>query len=167
MIISQFTIFYLFLKVILALRLFLRYGIIGCKHSAEKGAIRILEGLREETLGKKNRDLEWFVGFSEAEAMFSITSEGNLSFRINLHRDDHITLVYIKSLLSNLANRDIGVIVESKKVYESYYAINKFKDIYEIIIPIFSKYYLTTSKYLDFFDLKKSCKNKSHSLFGK
>ena len=49
--------------------------------------------------------------------MFSISSEGNLSFRINLHRDDLITLVYIKSLLSKLAKRDIGVIVESKKMY--------------------------------------------------
>jgi LAGLIDADG endonuclease len=37
-----------------------------------------------------------------------------------------------------------------KTLHESYYRIAKFQDILEILIPIFSKYYLTTSKFLDF-----------------
>jgi len=53
-----------------------------------------------------------------------------------------------------LVNREVGVIVDSKNLHESYYTIAKFQDILEILIPIFSKYYLTTSKFLDFQDFK-------------
>lgn len=46
--------------------------------------------------------------------MFFISSTGALSFRIKLHRDDRESLVYFKNLLSELASRDLGVIVYSK-----------------------------------------------------
>ena len=120
-----------------------------------------MECLSEKTLKTAKQHLEWFVGFSEAEASFSISKEGNLSFRINLHSDDLISLKYIKNLLSKLSNRDIGIIVESKKVTESYYSINKFQDIYEVIIPIFNKYFFTTSKYLDFSDFQRAAEIKA------
>lgn len=105
-------------------------------------------------LKEREKELEWFSGFSEAEAMFYISTTGALSFKIKLHWDDRQTLVYIKNLLSGLVNREVGVIVDSKNLHESYYIIAKFPDILEILIPIFSKYYLTTSKFLDFQDLK-------------
>ena len=114
----------------------------------KKNKIRILE---PEILNTEENQIEWFVGFSEAESTFSISSEGNLSFRINLHSDDRISLEYIKYLLRKLANRDIGSIVESRRVAESYYSI----------IPIFTKYFMTTSKHLDFSDFKKAAEIKA------
>ena len=105
----------------------------------------------EETwLKERELELDWFSGFSEAESMFYISTTGALSFKIKLHWDDRQTLVYIKNLLSGLVNREVGVIVDSKNQHESYYIIAKFIDILEILIPLFSKYYFTTSKFLDF-----------------
>lgn len=66
-----------------------------------------------------------------------------------------------------MANREIGVIVDSKNQHESYYSINKFKDIQEILIPIFSTYYFTTSKYLDFQDFKSAAEIKKAAFLGK
>ena len=113
----------------------------------------------EETwLKERESELEWLSGFSEAESMFYISTTGALSFKIKLHWDDRQTLVYIKDLLSGLVNREVGVIVDSKNHHESYYIIAKFQDILEILIPIFSKYYFTTSKFLDFQDLRQQLK---------
>nr|YP_009445546.1 LAGLIDADG endonuclease [Bipolaris cookei]ATV95709.1 LAGLIDADG endonuclease [Bipolaris cookei] len=105
----------------------------------------------EETwLKERELELDWFSGFSEAESMFYISTTGALSFKIKLHWDDRQTLVYIKNLLSGLVNREVGVIVDSKNQHESYYIVAKFIDILDILIPLFSKYYFTTSKFLDF-----------------
>lgn len=105
----------------------------------------------EETwLKDRELELDWLSGFSEAESMFYISTKGALSFRIKLHFDDRQTLVYIQNLLSGLVNRKVGVIVDSKNQHESYYGVFKFTDILEIVIPLFSKYYFTTSKFLDF-----------------
>ena len=53
--------------------------------------------------------------------MFYISKTGALSFRIKLHEDDRGALEYIKNLLSELANREVGVIVDSKNSHESYF----------------------------------------------
>jgi hypothetical protein len=66
-----------------------------------------------------------------------------------------------------LVNREVGVIVDSKNHHESYYTIAKFKDILEILIPIFSKYYLTTSKFLDFQDFKAAAEIRKISYMEK
>lgn len=92
--------------------------------------------------------------------MFYISTKGDLNFRIKLHSDDRNTLCYIQSLLSKLANRNVGVIVDSKKHKESYYSVDKLKDIHEILIPIFNKYYFTSFKYLDFIDFKTAAEIK-------
>ena len=100
----------------------------------------------ESRFKERESELDWLSGFSEAESMFYISTTGALSFKIKLHWDDRETLVYIKTLLSGLANREVGVIVDSKNQHESYYIVAKFIDILEILIPLFSKYYFTTSK---------------------
>jgi len=69
--------------------------------------------------------------------------------------------------LSELAGRDVGVIVDSKDKHESYFTVAKFKDIQEIIIPIFTKYHFTTSKYLDFKDFCLAAEIKNSSVLGK
>jgi hypothetical protein len=66
-----------------------------------------------------------------------------------------------------LVNREVGVIVDSKNLHESYYIIAKFPDILEILIPIFSKYYFTTSKFLDFQDLKAAAEIRKTSYMEK
>ncbi len=122
----------------------------------------------EETwLKEREFELEWFSGFSEAESMFFISTTGALSFKIKLHWDDRQTLEYIKNLLSGLVNREVGVIVDSKNLHESYYIIAKFQDILEILIPIFSKYYFTTSKFLDFQDFKAAAEIRKTSYMEK
>lgn len=120
----------------------------------------LFNSLSEDVLKKKANDLEWFCGFSEAESMFFISSTGALSFRIKLHWDDKGSLVYIKNGLGELVGRDVGVIVDSKNDHPSYFTVAKFKDIKEILIPIFSTYYFTTSKYLDFQDFKDAAEIK-------
>ena len=75
--------------------------------------------------------------------------------------------MYIKILLSELAKREVGIIVDSKVDHESYYTISKFQDILEIIIPIFSTYYFTTSKFLDFQDFKAAAEIKKSSFMEK
>lgn len=69
---------------------------------------------------------------------------------------DSCAATFIQDLLSKLANRKVGVIVDSKSSDDSYYSVDKFQDIVEIIIPIFTKFYFTTTKYLDFNDFKKA-----------
>lgn len=118
-------------------------------------------------LKERELELEWFSGFSEAESIFFISTTGTLSFRIKLHYDDRLTLEYIKNLLSELVNREVGIIIDSKNFHESYYAINKFLDIQEVLIPIFSKYYFTTSKFLDFQDFKTAVEIKKISFIKK
>lgn len=122
----------------------------------------------EETwLKKREFELEWFSGFSEAESMFYISTTGALSFKIKLHWDDRQTLEYIQNLLSGLVNREIGIIVDSKNLHESYYMIAKFQDILEILVPIFSKYYFTTSKFLDFQDFRAAAEIRKTSYMEK
>lgn len=124
--------------------------------------------LTEKVLKNEEKELEWFSGFSEAESWFNISKKGDLKFKIKLHSDDRQTLVYIQKLLTRLAKgRKIGVITDSKNFHESYYSVNRFKDIIHIINPIFSKYYFTTSKYLDFMDLKKASNIKLISYLAK
>lgn len=123
--------------------------------------------LTGEILKNEEKELEWFVGFAEAESTFYISKKGDLKFKIKLHCDDRQTLVYIQKLLSRLANRTVGVIVDSKNYHESYYSVDKLQDIIEIINPIFSKYHFTTSKYLDFIDFKAATNIKRISYLAK
>lgn len=127
----------------------------------------LFNSLPEDILKKKVKELEWLCGFSEAESMFFISSTGALSFRIKLHWDDKGCLVYIKNLLVELVGRNVGVIVDSKNKHESYFTLANFKDIQEILIPIFSTYYFTTSKYLDFQDFKAAAEIKKVSYLEK
>nr|YP_009945125.1 LAGLIDADG endonuclease [Monilinia laxa]QOE17489.1 LAGLIDADG endonuclease [Monilinia laxa]QYB19906.1 LAGLIDADG endonuclease [Monilinia laxa]QYB19991.1 LAGLIDADG endonuclease [Monilinia laxa]QYB20083.1 LAGLIDADG endonuclease [Monilinia laxa]QYB20234.1 LAGLIDADG endonuclease [Monilinia laxa] len=100
---------------------------------------------------------KWFVGFSDAESMFSISPiinnkntkiEGfSFKFKIGLHKDDLDALNYIKSKL------DIGYVYAYKDtqtfIVSNKEGINK-------LIYIFDKYPLNTSKYLDYICFKKA-----------
>jgi hypothetical protein len=99
----------------------------------------------------------WFVGFSDAEAMFGIfplvndkkTNIERFSFRfiIGLHQDDVNALIYIKNKLGFgyvYANKDTQRFIVSKK-----------EDIKKLI-SIFDKYSLNSTKFLDYIDFKKA-----------
>jgi hypothetical protein len=91
--------------------------------------------------------LNWFSGFSDAEANFLITLDrGYVKFRfkIVLHIDDIEVLNTIKSKLN------IGrVTIESKRDRCSF-IVEVFEDIKNVICPIFKNFPLHTSKKLDF-----------------
>jgi hypothetical protein len=127
----------------------------------------IIASASKEKLKKKEKELEWLSGFSEAESLFFIHKTSGLSFKIKLHWDDKQTLVFIQNLLSELSGRSVGIITDSKDQHESYFAVNRFIDIQELIIPIFSIYFFTTTKYLDFQDFKAAAGIKRGALLEK
>ena len=97
----------------------------------------------------------WFVGFSDAECSFGISSllnsktnkiEGfSFKFTIGLHKDDAGALNIIKSKLG------MGKIYSYND--KQIFVVTKIEDINKLV-SIFSKYTLNTSKYLDFLDFK-------------
>lgn len=100
--------------------------------------------------------IKWFVGFCDGESNFCIVfnkdKSGNIigatfRFIIELHKDDKNTLEYIKSKL-NIGN--IKDYANSSKLT----VIHK-NDIY-ILISIFDKYQLNTTKFLDYLDFKEA-----------
>lgn len=91
--------------------------------------------------------IQWFVGFTDAEGNFSIVPRKgwmSVSFRftIEVHKDDLPVLQKISETLG------IGNIIVNKD--SASFVVNKFKDLLDIIIPIFQEFPLQTSKYLDF-----------------
>jgi hypothetical protein len=116
---------------------------------------------RHELLNEKgsidSKFLEWFVGFTDAEGCFIINrflKKNKLSissfvfmFKITLHIDDEKVLRIIKDRLR------IGGV----RIYkdECIFTITKQKEI-AILISIFDKFNLNTSKYLDYLDFKEA-----------
>lgn len=100
----------------------------------------------------KNLDfLEWFRGFTDAEGSFGIKKESNssfsFSFQIGLHMDDINVLNFLQK------NLGIGKI--------NYYRnsvrwVVKNQDEILVILDIFSKYPLNTSKHLNFLAFKEA-----------
>lgn len=101
--------------------------------------------------------LQWFVGFTDAEGNFIINrilkKDGvNIScfsfmFKIALHRDDEEVLRYIKDKLG----------VGSVRLYkdECIFNVTDQKGI-ALLISVFDKYNLNTTKYLDYLDFKEA-----------
>ena len=117
----------------------------------------ILEGVHKELPKSRPEFIEWFVGLCEAESNFLVrirkNEEGGVSgfefiFRIYLHRDDRKTLEYIKDTLGcGRLNTEREVLV---------FTISQLSDIESVLIPLFEKFPLNTTKYLDYLDFKKA-----------
>lgn len=123
----------------------------------------------EVTNSKSNMD-PWFVtGLIDAEGSFTVsvlksssTKTGwgvNARFKITVHITDLDLMLNLKKFFGE----DIGKIVISKD--SCTYRVDKLKDIFEIIIPHFDKYPLTTQKladYMLFKEIVSLMKNKEH-----
>jgi hypothetical protein len=96
--------------------------------------------------------LQWFVGFSDAEACFIINiknkTEVHFIFQITLHIDDIVTLYTIREKL------DIGVVTIKGNTCS--FRVHSFSILINSIIPIFDQYPLLTHKQLDYRDWKKA-----------
>ena len=101
--------------------------------------------------------LQWFVGFSDAESNFTINpslkkdkitvSSFCFMFKIGLHKDDLGVLRYISSELG------IGNVRLYKD--ECMFSVTNKEGI-KLLISIFDKYNLNTTKHLDYLDFKKA-----------
>lgn len=101
--------------------------------------------------------IEWFVGLCEAESNFLIRGRKNKEgeivgfefvFRICLHKDDRKVLEYINNTLGcGRLNTERNVLV---------FTISQLSDIETILIPLFEKFPLNTTKNLDYLNFKKA-----------
>ena len=109
--------------------------------------------LNEEHLKKNDRFIfeEWLVGFTDGDGNFSITNQEDkwgLSFKLAQSRYNLRILNYIK--------KELGVGSITKDGTKGQYFIRDRKIIESIIIPIFDKYPLLTSKYFDYIKFKEA-----------
>lgn len=101
--------------------------------------------------------IEWFIGLCEAESNFLIRTRKNekgevggfeFVFRIALHVDDRKILERIKDVLAcGRLNTERNTLV---------FSISQLSDIETILIPLFEKFPLNTTKYLDYLDFKEA-----------
>ena len=100
---------------------------------------------------------QWFVGFADAESNFTIhpiynenkskVTKFSFMFNIELHIDDLNILILIKDIL-NIGN------IRINKDKCTFTVSNR--DGILVLIQIFDKYNLNTTKYLDYLDFKKA-----------
>src|SRR2546423_5427085 len=98
---------------------------------------------------------EWFVGFCDGEANFTVylrkdKSAGiNFAFKIELHVNDMNVLNLIKERLG------CGTVTISQTRDSARFAIAGTNDLINVLIPIFEKFSLNTTKYLDYLVFKE------------
>ena len=111
--------------------------------------------LNEEHVKEKNNNRssfeQWLVGFTDGDGNFSITSQGDkwgLSFKLAQSRYNLRVLYYIK--------KELGVGSITRDGTKGQYFIRDRKLIESILVPIFDKYPLLTTKYFDYIKFKKA-----------
>lgn len=95
--------------------------------------------------------IEWFRGFTDAEGCFLVANTGNtfaFRFLIKLHVDDVNSLNFIRNSLGGVGN----VTTEGSVAY---YKVTSQKEI-KLILEIFDKYPLNSSKHLDFIAFRRA-----------
>lgn len=113
----------------------------------------IHQRLNGEHLSSNNKALfeQWLVGVTDGDGNFSINySNGKwgLSYKIAQSRYNLRLLYYIK--------KELGVGSVTKDNNKGQFFIRDRKHIENIILPIFDKYTLLTSKYFDYIKFKKA-----------
>ena len=96
---------------------------------------------------------QWLVGFTDGDGTFSISNSNNkwsLSFQIGQSTYNLQVLHFIKKRLKN------GQIFVEKNKDMTNFRIRDLKILGEVILPIFEKYPLLTSKYFNYLKFKKA-----------
>ena len=114
--------------------------------------------LNGKHLYKNNNNIEfeqWLVGFTDGDGNFHIaqqkvgdTIKCNLSFKLTQSEYNARVLYYIKKELG------VGSITKDGKKLQFF--IRDIKNIESVLIPIFDKYPLLTTKYFDYMKFKKA-----------
>lgn len=94
---------------------------------------------------------KWLVGFTDNNGTFNIyiTKDGNVSFKFNLSLN-----IYNEQILHLIKrNLKVGTIKNNKLI--SYYNINNINHLNNIILPIFDKHILLSSKYYNYKKFKE------------
>lgn len=109
--------------------------------------------LNEEHLNNKNKIWfeQWLVGFTDGDGSFSITHQGDkwgLSYKLAQSRYNLRLLYYVK--------KQLGVGSVTKDNTKGQFFIRDRKTIERVILPIFDKHPLLTSKYFDYSRFKKA-----------
>ena len=122
-------------------------------------SIKNLFNTQSHNKNKKDEEnfLKWFVGFLDAESYFIINpllkkdkvtiSSFSFMFKIALHKDDESVLIYISNKLG------IGKVRLDKN--ECIFNVTNKEGI-KLLISIFDKYNLNTTKYLYYLDFKEA-----------
>uniref|UniRef100_UPI0023EFA8B8 homing endonuclease n=1 Tax=Leptographium wingfieldii TaxID=155675 RepID=UPI0023EFA8B8 len=120
------------------------------------GAENLQSSIKLPFVAKHPTFLQWFVGFTDAEGNFIINplkntkldiSRFSFMFKITLHKDDSEVLIYIKDKLG----------VGGVRYYKDECIFNVTnKEGIALLISIFDKYNLNTTKHLDFLDFKEA-----------
>lgn len=98
---------------------------------------------------------EWFVGFCDGEANFAVylrkdkSGRINFAFRIELHVKDIAVLNFIKEKLG------CGTVAISQSRESAVFSITGSNDLINVLIPIFEKFPLNTTKHLDYLVFKE------------
>jgi hypothetical protein len=127
-----------------------------CQNNTIKTSILTLES-NKKSIKLDQNFINWLAGFSDAEANFNISLKGlqgnkynslNLTFQIDLHKNDLHVLEHIKDKLN------CGSI--SKSGDKCNYFVNDQKSLINVILPIFNYVELKSSKYFQFLVFKKA-----------
>jgi len=118
-----------------------------------KRLFSIHQRLNEEHLNNKNKFWfeQWLVGFTDGDGNFSITHQADkwgLSYKLSQSRYNFRILSYIK--------KQLGVGSVTKDGLKAQFFIRDRIIIETILLPIFDKYPLLTSKYFDYMKFKKA-----------
>lgn len=98
----------------------------------------------------KLKELQWFIGFSDAESNFYTTKkEDSQNFQIHLHIRDLNLLYKIKNIL------EFGNIYIDIKNERVSYKVSDMKTLYNNLIPIFELYPLLTRKKFQYLKFKE------------
>lgn len=105
------------------------------------------------------QDPNWISGFTSGDGCFHVTLAKSpftktgyrvaLKFQLAQHNRD---IKLMKSLITYLG---CGIVEENFNFSMSYFVINKFSDIIDIVIPFFDKYPIHGVKSLDYISFKQ------------
>lgn len=119
----------------------------------EKKFFSTHQRLNKEHLNNENKIWfeQWLVGMTDGDGNFSITKQGNkwgLSYKIAQSRYNLRVLYYIK--------KQLGVGSVTKDNTKGQFFIRDRKTIETVLLPIFDKYPLLTTKYFDYLRFKQA-----------